>query len=177
VSVTPQVSPAGDKPAGRAPITAFAAGAIFFGFALIGAWSIASDPYLPMGRSGADPGPAFVPWIAIAILGLGGFAQMVFAAFKASKTGGFVKTGEFVLSKLALPVALVLSLIALQMALKPLGTLVACIIFALPWVFILHWRAGGKFTPRYLVQLPIEAILIVAGIYYLFAKGINVPLP
>ncbi|CAN7598658.1 tripartite tricarboxylate transporter TctB family protein [Aminobacter aminovorans] len=154
-----------------------AAGAVFLILALIGAYSIYFDPYLDIGKAGNDPGPTFIPWIGIFTLGFGGIAQMVVTFIQSRKVGGFTFSGEFVLSKMWLPAALVASLVGLQMAMKPIGFLNASLIFALPWVFILHWRAGGKFTQRYLIQLLVEAGLVAGGIYYLFAYGINVPFP
>jgi hypothetical protein len=154
-----------------------AAGAVFVAIACIASWSLLTDPYLELGKVGSDPGPAFIPWIATTILGLGGAAQMIWALLRARRAGRMRTTGEFVSSKLWLPVLLVLTLIGYQMAMRPLGFVVASILFALPCIAIIHWRSGGAFTTRYLLQLPIEAVLIVAGIYSLFSYGINVPFP
>jgi len=150
---------------------------VFLVIALIAAWSLHTDPYLELGKVGNDPGPAFIPWIGTIVIGLGGLTQMIWALVQARKTGGFLSAGEFALSKLWLPVVLVVSLIGFQMAMRPVGFFGASILFALPWVAIIHWRSGGAFTPRYLVQLPVEAVLVAGCIYFVFSYGINVPFP
>ena len=163
--------------AGPPRLVEFAAGAVFVAIALITSWSLWTDPYLELGKAGDDPGPSFIPWIGTTVIGLGGLAQMAWVVFKAVKAGTIKTSGEFVLAKLWLPALLVVSLIIYQQAMKPLGFLTASIIFALPWVAIFHWRSGGAFTKRYLIQLPVEAVLITGGIYSLFYYGINVPFP
>ena len=158
-------------------MTELAAGAVFVLIAAIASWSLLRDPYLELGKVGNDPGPAFIPWIGTTVIGLGGAAQMIWVLLRAHRAGSMQAMGEFVGSKLWLPVLLILSLIGYQMAMRPLGFLTASILFAIPWVAIIHWRSGGVFTPRYFLQLPIEAVLIAAGIYFLFSYGINVPFP
>ena len=166
-----------DRAAKQPATTELVAGAVFILIALIASWSLLTDPYLELGKVGNDPGPAFIPWIGTAVIGLGGVAQIAWTLFRIRKTGGMRAAGEFVASKLWLPVLLVLSLIGYQMAMRPLGFVAASILFAIPWGAIIHWRSGGTFTPRYIVQVPVEAALVVTGIYLLFSYGINVPFP
>jgi hypothetical protein len=49
--------------------------------------------------------------------------------------------------------------------------------FSLICVAALHWRTSDPFTPRYLIQLPVEALLVTGVIYAIFRYGILVPLP
>lgn len=163
--------------AGPPRVVDFTAGAVFVLIALIASWSLWTDPYLELGKVGDDPGPSFIPWIGTMVIGLGGLAQMIWVLIKAKKAGVLKTSGEFVVAKLWLPALLVVSLIIYQLAMKPLGFFTASIIFAIPWVAVFHWRSGGAFTKRYLIQLPLEAVLIAGGIYSLFYYGINVPFP
>ncbi|MGV6876391.1 tripartite tricarboxylate transporter TctB family protein [Pseudochelatococcus sp. B33] len=157
--------------------TELVAGAVFVAIAIIAARSLLTDPYLELGKVGNDPGPAFIPWIGTWVIGLGGVAQLIWTLLRARKAGGMRTTGEFVGAKLWLPTLLVLSLIGYQVAMRPLGFVTASIAFAIPWVAIIHWRSGGVFTRRHILQLPLEAMLIVASIYLVFSYGINVPFP
>lgn len=166
-----------DRAAAQPATTELVAGAVFVLIALIASWSLSTDPYLELGKTGNDPGPTFIPWIGTTVIGLGGVAQIAWTLFRIRKTGGLRAAGEFVGSKLGIPVLLVLSLIAYQMAMRPLGFVAASILFAIPWGAIIHWRSGGAFTRRYILQLPVEAVLVVAGIHLLFSYGINVPFP
>jgi hypothetical protein len=167
-------------PEGRTPPTwlGIAAGVVFVAIAAVGAYSLATDPYLPLGKSGSDPGPAFVPWIAIWIMGIGGACQIVVTIAQARRAGGLQWAGEFTLSRLWLPIALFLSmLVYVLLMLQPLGFLVSSSIFATVWVAIFHWRSGDHLKPIHAVQLPVEAILIVGVIYMIFRYAILVPLP
>lgn len=167
----------GGLPPVKPAVTEFAAGAVFVVIALIASWSLLTDPYLAMERVDDDPGPAFIPWLGTTVIGLGGLAQMVWAVLRARKAGGMRETGEFVLSRLWIPLLLVLLLIGYQVVMRPIGFVAASILFAVPTIAVIHWRARGVFNARYLVQLPVEAVLIVAGIYLVFSYGINVPFP
>lgn len=164
-------------PVTKPAVTEFAAGAVFFSIALVASWSLWTDPYLAMGVSGDDPGPAFVPWIGTCVIGFGGLAQMVWTSARARKTGGMRTAGEFVLSKLLPPAVLVLLLVAYQIAMQPLGFVTSSTLFAVCAIAIIHWRAGGIFNVRYFLQLPVEAVLIVTGVYLVFSYGIHVPFP
>ncbi|WP_332719873.1 tripartite tricarboxylate transporter TctB family protein [Pelagibacterium mangrovi] len=154
-----------------------AAGLVFLVIALIGASSLWTNSYLELGQSGSDPGPGFVPWIGVWVLGLGGVVQIILVAARARLAGGFQLSGEFTVSRIWLPVLLVASMIAYQMALRPLGFITASLLFAVPWVALIHWRCGARFTLRHLVQLPLEAVLIVGAIFVVFRYGIQIPFP
>ena len=150
---------------------------MFVAIAGIGAWSLLTNQYLHLGQVGSDPGPGFVPWIGVWALAIGGVAQILWVAIKAAKTGGVAMGNEFTVARIWLPVLLIASMIGYQMALRPLGFVLASILFAVPWVAVLHWRSGDKFTPRHLIQLPVEACLIVGCIYAVFRYGIQIPFP
>lgn len=164
-------------PANKPATTEFAAGAVFLTIALVAAWSLWTDPYLAFGEAGGDPGAAFIPWLGTAILGFGGLAQMIWTALRARRSGGVRTSQEFLLSKLGVPVVLVVLLILYRFGMSSLGFVTASLLFVIPVISVLHWRSGGVFSRRYLVQLPVEAALIVAAVYLVFSYGIHVPFP
>jgi hypothetical protein len=170
-------APDGHAEAQRPPATSFVAAAVFIILALIGAVSLATDPYLSLGANGADPGPAFVPWITIYVLGIGGVAILVIELLKAKRSGGIAYTGEFTISRLWMPVTLVVMMMGYVELIQIFGFFWLSVGFSLICVSALHWRTSDPFTPRYLIQLPVEALLVTGVIYAIFRYGILVPLP
>lgn len=172
-----RVAGEGNLPTTKPAASGVIAGTLFILIALIASWSLATDPFLDMGKVGDDPGPAFIPWIATAFVGLGGLAQVIWSLTEAAKAGGMRSPGELFSPGIWLPLLLIVLMVGYQMAIRPLGFITASVIFAIPAIMMIHWRAGGVFNTRYLVQLPVEAVLIVAGIYLIFSYGIHVSFP
>lgn len=157
--------------------TGVAAGAVFVAIAVIGAYSLYTDPYLGFDDGSSDPGAAFVPWIAVWILGIGGLAQIALTLYQAHRAGQMRSAGEFTLERLWLPLALLFTLVVYLALLEPLGFLLAGTLMSAPWIAILHWRSGDSFKPIHALVMPLEAFLIVGCIYALFRYAILVPLP
>lgn len=157
--------------------TGLVAPVIFIAISLIGAYSLAYDPYLSFGASETDPGPAFVPWITVCVLGIGGVVALLIELLKARRSGGITRSYEFTASRLWLPTALVLLLFAYVPTIRNLGFFWPSAGFSLICIMILHWRTSDPFTRRYLVQFPIEAAIVTSIIYAIFRYGILVPLP
>ena len=166
-----------DRPAERPAVVEVVAGALFVVIAAVGGWSLLTNPYLELGQVGSDPGPGFVPWLGVWAIGLGGLAQIAWVLMRARAAGGLRGSGEFVPARLWLPVLLIVSMVLYHAALRALGFIPASLLFAVPWVAIIHWRTGERFTARHLVQLPLEASLIVAAIYVVFHYGIQIQFP
>lgn len=162
----------------RRPATGgFIAAGLFLTIAAIGAYSLSNDPYLHMGATGSDPGPAFVPWITVYVLGIGSLVFLAIEAAKAYRAGGVAFMGEFTFARLWVPVVFVALLTLYVSVIPSLGFIGPSLAFALICISIFHWRTGDAFSPRYLVQIPVEAVLLTGAIYALFRYGINVPLP
>ena len=166
-----------DAPSKRPLSTEFLAAGVFIAIAAVGAYSLSVDPYLEMGASGTDPGPAFVPWIAVIVLGIGGVVHLLIEFSKALRNGGVAFTNEFTIPRLWMPVALIVLLLVYAGLIKSLGFFWPSVGFSLICVAALHWRTGDSFTPRYLIQIPIEALLVTGAVYGVFRYGILVPLP
>jgi hypothetical protein len=153
-------------------------GAAFAGIALVGMTSLANNEYLELGRTGSDPGPGFVPWIALTVLVVGGVGHMLIVLYRALAHGGFrAADGGFSPARLWMPALMLVSLVAYQAALRPFGFLSASIAFGVVWVVILHWRSGEGLRTRHVVQLPAEGVALAVGVYLIFRHGIQVPLP
>lgn len=157
--------------------TMLASGILFIVVAAAGFWSLTTDPYLTLSSTGPDPGPAFVPLLALAVLALGGLIQVLLVAVQAWRAGGFTWLGEFTLARLWMPVALTVLTVIYAMLLPELGFVWSSFGYALICCAALHWRTGDPFTARYLVQIPLEAMFLVALIYGVFGYIIHVPLP
>jgi hypothetical protein len=169
---------AGTETSGPPTGLGVAAGVVFVAIAAIAGWSLWTDPNLPLGESDSDPGPAFVPWIAVWILGLGGAVQVLITLVQARRAGGLRAAEEFTLQRVLLPVALIVSLLVyVLVTLRPLGFVLSSTLFAVVWVALFHWRSGDPLTPRHALLLPIEAVLIVGAIYIVFRHAILIPLP
>ncbi|MGQ7791345.1 tripartite tricarboxylate transporter TctB family protein [Faunimonas sp. B44] len=178
----PAAHPTEDQPSAEADPrprrTGVAAGAVFVSIAVLAGYSLSSNPYLSLGASGSDPGPAFVPWIAVWILGLGGLCQIGWTFWQGRRAGGLASAGEFTVARMWLPILLFASLLGyVVLMLRPLGFMLSSSIFAAAWVAVLHWRSGDRLRPIHIVQLPLEAALIVGAIYAVFRYAILVPLP
>jgi len=154
-----------------------AAGAVFVAIAVVAACSLYTDPYLGLDDGSSDPGAAFVPWIAVWILGLGGLGQIGLTLFQAHRAGAMLSAGEFTIARLWLPIALIFTLLVYLALLEPLGFLLAGTLISAPWIAILHWRSGDAFRPYHALLMPLEAALIVGAIYAVFRYAILVPLP
>lgn len=173
---------AGDTTGGdedrRPALPELLAGIAFVGIALVGMTSLANNEYLELGRSGSDPGPGFVPWIALTVLLVGGVGHMLAVLRRAVVSGGFRTTdGEFSLTRLWMPALMLVSLVVYQAALRPFGFLAASIAFGVVWVAVLHWRSGDGLRARHIFQLPAEGAALAVGVYLIFRHGIQVPLP
>jgi len=154
-----------------------AAGAVFIVIAAVAAFSLSSDPQLRLDTGESDPGAAFVPWIAIWILGIGGLGQIGLTLFQARRAGALRASGEFTLRRLWLPLVLLFTLCGYLLLLEPFGFIVAGTLFSAPWIAVLHWRSGDDLRPIHALLMPIEALLIVGVIDAIFRYGIHVPLP
>ncbi|QDY99587.1 tripartite tricarboxylate transporter TctB family protein [Nitratireductor mangrovi] len=162
----------------RPEFTELLAGVAFAGIALVGMTSLANNEYLELGRSGSDPGPGFVPWIALTVLLVGGIVHMLSVLRRAVVAGGFgVANGEFSLARLWVPALMLASLVVYQAALRPFGFLAASITFGVVWVAVLHWRSANGVRSRHVFQLPAEGAALAVGVYLIFRHGIQVPLP
>ena len=163
--------------AGRPIAEGIAAGAVFVVIATVAAFSLSSDPNLKPHVGDSDPGAAFVPWIAIWILGIGGLGQIGLTLLQAHRAGAWRSTGEFTLRRLWLPLVLLFTLCGYLLLLEPLGFLMAGTLFAIPWIAVLHWRSGDDLRVIHALLMPVEALLIVGAIDAIFRYGIHVPLP
>jgi hypothetical protein len=76
-----------------------------------------------------------------------------------------------------MPVALAVLMLAYVPIIRTLGFFWPSVGFSLICIAALHWRTGDPFTPRYLIQLFVEALLVTGVIYAIFRYGILVPLP
>ncbi|PSM20140.1 tripartite tricarboxylate transporter TctB family protein [Nitratireductor sp. StC3] len=162
----------------RPALAELLAGGAFAGIALVGMTSLANNEYLELGRTGSDPGPGFVPWIALTVLLIGGVGHILIVLRRALVHGGFrAADGGFSPARLWMPWLMLLSLVAYQAALRPFGFLSASIAFGIVWVVILHWRSGEGLCARHVVQLPAEGVALAVGVYLIFRHGIQVPLP
>jgi hypothetical protein len=154
-----------------------AAGAVFIVIAAVAAFSLSSEPHLRLQTGELDPGAAFVPWIAVWILGIGGLGQIGLTLFHARRARGLRSCGEFALRRLWLPLVLLFTLCGYLLLLEPFGFVAAGTLFSAPWIAVLHWRSGDRLKPIHALLLPIEALLIVGLIDAIFRYGIHVPLP
>jgi hypothetical protein len=152
-------------------------GVVLMAVALIGVVDVRSDELLPMAAGGPDPGPALLPEMLLWILGFGGAVQTILVGYRAWRAQGFREDDEFTLSRLWVPALLLVSVILYEQALRSVGYVVSSLVFAVVWVPIVHWRSGGGFKRRHVVQLPLEAVAIALALYVLFRHGIRVPLP
>lgn len=159
------------------PVTKLLAPITFIVISLIGAYSLFNDPYLSLGASDDDPGPAFVPWITVCVLGVGGVITFFTELMKAKRSGAFALSDELTVKRLWLPFALVVLLLAYVPTIRGLGFFWPSVGFSLICIMILHWRTNDPFSPRYLVQFLVEAMLVTSAIYAIFRYGILVPLP
>lgn len=162
---------------GHSTAEGIAAGAVFLVIAAVAAFSLSTDPHLRLHTGESDPGAAFVPWIAIWILGIGGLGQIGVKLFQAHRAGALRSSGEFTLRRQWLPLVLLFTLCGYLLLLEPFGFIVAGTLFSAPWIAVLHWRSGDDLRAIHALLMPIEALLIVGAIDAIFRYGIHVPLP
>jgi hypothetical protein len=161
----------------RPRLAALVLGVVLVAVAIVGLIDVRTDPWLPLGARGSDPGPGFLPELLLWLLLAGGLAQIGSVALAARLQGGFAASDEFLLQRLWVPCLLFVSLVSYYWAIRSFGYLLPSVAFALVWVPIIHFRSGRPFQRRHLLQFPVEAILIAGALYTLFRYGIRVPLP
>jgi hypothetical protein len=145
----------------------------------IGAWSLAGNRVLYDFDYGADPGPGLVPGLLLAALALCSIGLMGWALFRLwlirGQAGAVHETGG--LKRIAMPAAMTVCLIAYARTLVDLGFLETTITFTAVWCILIGLQEDGRPSAARLALYAAEAVAITGGIYLVFAKLIQVPLP
>lgn len=120
----------------------------------------------------ADPGPALVPLIVLALLSLGGGFLLAKGLWRAARWEG----GEGLPAATAhlLPLGFAATLGALAVAMPATGFLPAAIIFCVFWLWALS--SGGPSLTGWALRL-LAAGAIGGGIHLVFSGLLRVPLP
>lgn len=155
-------------------------GAVLAALSLFFWWQLASNPAVVQPR-GRDPGPAFQPGIALALLGLCGLWLAASSLWQLRRQGGatpgaFRQLVKAELAKLPVPAAMVASLLVFVWLAPVAGFLVTSILFTVGWAAFLAWQdiaAGGR---RGIVVAALGALAAAGLLYVAFRLVIGVPL-
>lgn len=144
---------------------------------MVGWFELAANEYIDFGQTEDDPGPGFIPRVALLMLGGGAALHALTLFVKARRFGGFRSDGEFAPDRIVVPFLLVLSLLLYYFAFPVFGYVISGIVLGAIWVPIFHWRSGATFQRRHIAFFTIEILLIPSAIFALFRYLIQVPLP
>ncbi len=164
----------------RPPWSSLILGIVLAASGVAGLIEIALDPFLTSIDAGdADPGPAFFPRVLLVLLIAGGLGQVAIAVIISHRRGGFARDGEFALSRLAIPFALLVGVVVYAKALPLVGYLSSTVIFAaggLALIGILD-RSLPKSRTGAAALIGLEAVAVSGLLYAVFGYAISVPLP
>lgn len=156
-----------------APHIDLLAGGFFLVWAAVGWVSyVGNAPLRASLWARADPGPALVPLIVLALLSLGGgflVAKGLWRALKAETGEGLPPSASHLL-----PLGFAAALTALAALMPATGFLPAAIAFCLFWLWALS--SGGSALLGWLLRL-VAALAIGGGIHLIFVGLLRVPLP
>jgi len=153
---------------------------IFIGMALLLftaalAYSVVSNPVLSE-DFGSDPGPALQPVLLLWLLGGGGTVLVVEGLMRLWRQSDWPRFSSAGYLEMAVPAAMVLSLLVSTWLIKLSGFIVVLSVFSIGWGAILAIQDLGRKQPRRVLLLALGAGLITVGIYLVFKKLIGVPL-
>jgi hypothetical protein len=154
--------------------------AILIGFALLLltaalAYGVVQNPVLSE-DFGSDPGPALQPVLLLWLLGAGGAILVADGLFRLWREPDWPRFSFAGFREMAVPVAMILSLLVAAWLIKRTGFIVVLSVFSIGWGATLALQDLGRKQPRQVILLALGAGLIAAGIYLVFKKLIGVPL-
>lgn len=155
-------------------------GTVLLGACAIGAVSLRNNRVLFDFDYGSDPGPGLVPALLIAVLALCSAGLIALSLFRLWRLRAADNTGAYTgpsFKLMVFPAGMTLALLAYAQTLVEFGFLETTIIFTAVWCLLIGVQDNGKPTAGHLALYAAEAIAITGGIYLVFAKLIQVPLP
>lgn len=155
-------------------------GAVALAITAAGWLSLRRDPTLATYDFGSDPGPALVPRLLLAALGIGGAILAGHGAWRLARPPGAPPGSRGArprLRRLLVPALFVASLFLYQHALPLAGYRAATVAFCVVWIVLLTWRRDERLTLRLGAVSVGSAALVTAGIYVVFRVFVRVPLP
>ena len=161
-----------DGPAGRRDLAL--GGVILAGAA--GLLYQASRNSVMMADFGADPGPAFQPFVLLGLLILAGAALVVEGLVRLA--GGGWHAGGFsgMAQSYVFPALMVASLIAYVALVEVIGFFIASLLLTVSWAAILVAQDYGLLKIRPLAIGVIGAVLFTTATFVVFRELIGVPL-
>lgn len=149
-------------------------GAVFVAVVAVLWANLAMDPALTEGR-GRDPGPAFLPLAALALLGASalGLAVVSFMHYARDRRAADAGARE-ALQSIAVPALMVATLLAFVAVIPVAGFLPAALVFTAGWSMFVTRRDGGH--GRRVLLAGVGGALVAFGIFTVFSTWIGVPL-
>lgn len=146
----------------------------------VGTWSLISNRIISDFDYGSDPGPGLVPALLLSVLALCAVTMVGSSTIKLyqfGKSDSTVKGKGTGWRSLLLPALFIISLLVYSQTMESVGFIVTTVSFATIWCVLIGLQDEGKpVWSKYLLYV-IEGVLIMAVVYTLFAKLIQVPLP
>ena len=153
------------------------AGVVILLIAIVGWWTIRTNPELVGTDYGSDPGPAMVPQITLGLLVLSALTLMARGIVSLRRASAGLPDGSGGWTWLPIPAAMVASLVLYVLAFPVFGFVEATLFFSILWSIVL---GAIEFRPRstrsYFLYVA-EAGLITFLVWLAFAKLIGIPLP
>ena len=156
-----------------------AAGLALFAASAVAGISLQTNEAVGLAAAaGRDPGPAFLPWILIALLAAGSVALALRAALKLAATGDAAPSPDAARwRQLGVPASMIATLAGYVLALDAVGFVASTAAFTALWSVLLGWQENGRPGPAALLRYLAEAAAITALVWFVFAEIIKVPLP
>jgi hypothetical protein len=153
-----------------------ATGVVLLALTGVGFWRLYGNQDVTTLDFGNDPGPGLFPKVLLWALGLAGVWLLVQAlAWWRGKTEVALPLWEG--RRLLLPALMVMTLVGYVLVLPRFGFLALTSLFGLVWVVLLSIEEGIRLTWGRLLRFLVEAGVLSALIYLVFAKLVRVPLP
>jgi len=152
-----------------------AAGAFFAVWSLAGWWSFFATPTLYRDDYGADPGPALLPVIVLAVLSAGALLLIVTGLRQLASEPGddryWRRLGDGALA----PTLFVGSLLVYVVVMNVIGYLLASALLAFVWIAALGFRHRDGTARAIVLTAAVATLVGVGAIYVVFVMLIGVP--
>ena len=156
-------------------------GLIMLAVVAVGSVYVAGNPELIGASYGSDPGPGLLPILLLVILGLLALTMVPMAFVRILRTGGWkgipLPTGEEPLSFPWFPLVLVLFLLLYALLLVQFGFIATTLALTLVVLTAIGWQDQGRPNRWHMGLYALEAVALTLGVWVIFEKLINIPLP
>jgi hypothetical protein len=144
---------------------------------VVGFWRLYGNQDVRGLDFGSDPGPGLFPTLLLWALGLAGLWLIVQARARQRARRGEAGGITWEARRLLLPGLMVTTLAGYVLILPRFGFLPLTCLFGLGWILLLDFEAESRLTWGRLLRFVVEAGVLSALIYLVFAKLVKVPLP